>query len=166
MPMRRERSPDTDNLIRVLYGVNDKISDEQLAKRAGITVERMKQIIHSALKALERDYNIRFGRITKYGYKRMDDEDRVKSTFKTDKHLHRQVSREEVRIDRTNPDNLSMKSQHVRSAQGIKYAMLRQQTKMKMNPEEQTKPKPAPTPLPNIEDLIKKPHPFERRTEN
>lgn len=79
MPLNFERSFLTETAVFILRGVNDEITYQGLAHRAGVTIERIKTVIPSARRILQNE-KIIFGVITGVGLKRLGEADKARKT--------------------------------------------------------------------------------------
>lgn len=154
-PANFELSPDTEALIRVLYGVNDQISDEDLAKMSGLSMDRMRECDPSARQHLDKKYNILFGRVTNWGFKRIEGFGRTKTALKDLKSVNRKARRSKRRLEATNTADFTQNERHLHAAAGMAVSVIEAQSYMKMNPAPPPeKPKPQQTPLPIVTDLV------------
>ena len=93
MALAFERSPDTDATIDVLRACNDEIGYRDLAKRAGLSLPRMKSVLASARRVLAKD-GILFGAIRGEGLKRLTDHDKVRKPEQFKKRVFKGAGRE------------------------------------------------------------------------
>ena len=98
MVMSFERSPDTGAVMTVLTGVNDEITYQDLARRSGLGLRRVKEVLASARRGLL-SKDILFGTIRRVGLKRMAPTDTVKASEAGKKKAGRLFKREIRKLD-------------------------------------------------------------------
>lgn len=156
-PLNLERSPDTEAVIRVLYGVNDEISDADLANQARLHIKRVREVDQSARRYLEKNHNIWFARVTRWGFKRVEGFNRTKGGLKDLKSINRKAKRTVTRLEGTNTAEFTHHEMHLHAAAGMAASVIKQQSYMKLNPEKpKDEFKPQAAPLPNVTDLLKR----------
>ncbi len=154
MPMIFERSPDTDAVIKSLRGCNNEISYRDLARQAGLSLQRAKAVLPSARRALRSDSGVLFGVVRGEGLRRLTDEEKVKKPEAFKKRIFRGAGRE-LRDLGTIADfgRLSKNDQHKVTTNRTILSIIRQQANVKIE-------EPAPTkfttnPTPNVSALLK-----------
>lgn len=151
MPMTFERSPDTDAVILALRGCNNEISYRDLARQAGLSVGRAKQVLASARRALRAD-KILFGTIRGEGIRRLTDSDKVKKPEAFKRRVSRGAGRELKDLGTiANFGALEKVEQHSCTINRTVLNVLRQQARVK--PDLQ-KPDFAPQPMADVSRLV------------
>lgn len=152
MPLTFERSADTDAVIIALRGCNNEISYIDLARQAGLTVDRTKQVLSSARRALRSESGVLFGTIVGEGLRRLTDADKVKKPEAFKKRVFRGAGRE-IKDLATISDfgNLEKSDQHSVTTNRTVLNVLRQQAMVKPEPP---KVGTAPQPMANVAQLI------------
>lgn len=152
MPISFERSADTDAVIVALRGCNNEIGYAELAKQAGLTLARTKQVLSSARRAIRSESGVLFGTITGVGLRRLSDADKVKKPEAFKKRVFRGAGRE-IRDLSTISDfgNLSKPDQHSVTTNRTVLNVLRQQSLVKAEPK---KAETAPQPMVDTAKLI------------
>lgn len=152
MPITFERSADTEAVIVALRGCNGEIGYAELAKQAGLSVKRMKQVLSSARRALRSESGLLFGTIIGEGLRRLSDADKVKKPEAFKKRVFRGAGRE-IKDLSTISDfgNLSKSDQHSVSTNRTILNVLRQQSLVKPEPKKQ---EAAHQPMADISKLI------------
>lgn len=154
MPLTFERSVDTDALVTVLRGVNDEISYRDLARQAGLSLPRTKQVLRSARRALRAESGILFGCIVGQGLKRLTDSDIVKKPETFKKRVFRGAGRElKDQSLIANFGGLQKAEQHASTTNRTILNVIRQQANVKIEPP---KEKLAPQPMADVSKLIPK----------
>lgn len=158
--MTFERSPDTEAVINVLRGVNDEITYAQLARRTGLSVTRVKQVLPSARRILESDL-IGFGVIRGEGLKRLAPGDKAVLTVDVLDRIGRASGRGLKRTELTDVDynGMDKAAQHIHTGNRTIINLMRNQAKTKAQPPKPEEPKPEEpkpesAPLPNVSNLI------------
>lgn len=152
MPITFERSADTDAVIVALRGCNGEIGYNELAKQAGLSVQRMKQVLSSARRALRSESGKLFGTIKGEGLRILTDADKVKKPEAFKKKVFRGAGRE-IKDLATISDfgNLSKTDQHNVTTNRTVLNVLRQQALVKPEPKKQ---ETAPQPMADSSKLI------------
>jgi hypothetical protein len=150
MPLTFERSPDTDAVINVLRGVNAEISYQEIAKRSGLGLPRMKSVLTSARRTL-RSEGILFGTIIGEGVKRLTDQDLVRKPEAFKKRVMRGAGRELKDLGIINYDALSKLDQHSTTINRTILSAIRQSAAVK---PEKIVPTASPKPMANVERLV------------
>jgi hypothetical protein len=152
--MTFERSTDTDAVIVVLRGCNNEISYTDLARQAGLTVVRAKQVLASARRAVRAESGVLFGCIWGEGLRRLTDVDKVKKPEKFKKRVFRGAGRE-IKDLSTIADlgALQKSEQHSVALNRTVLNVIRQQAMVKPEP---SKMKVAALPLPDIDKLTQR----------
>ncbi len=153
MPLSLERSPDTDSVIVALRGCNNEISYQDLAKQAGLSVIRAKQVLASARRAIRSESGVLFGCIIGFGLRRLTDQDKVKKPESFKKRVFRGAGRE-IKDLNTISDfgQLAKVDQHSVTTNRTVLNVLRQQALVKPEPRKEPI---TPQPMANIAQLIK-----------
>lgn len=151
MPFIFERSPDTDAVIDTLIGCNDEITYQDIAARAGLSVERAKAVLPSARRVLRKS-GILFGTIMGRGVHRLTDLDKVKKPEAFKKRVARGAGRE-IKDLSTISDfgKLGKTEQHAVTLNRTLLHAIRQSAAVK--PKEVTTPITG-APLPNSASII------------
>jgi hypothetical protein len=151
--MTFERSADTDAVIVALRGCNNEISYKDMAKHAGLTLLRAKQVLPSARRALRAENGVLFGVIRGEGLRRLTDADKVKKPEAFKKRVFRGAGREIKDLGTISYDNLSKSDQHSVTTNRTVLNVIRQQATVKPEPPRTII---AAQPMANIEKLIPK----------
>lgn len=153
MPMTFERTSETDAVVMVLRGCNNEISYFDLAKQAGLSVYRAKQVLASARRILRAESGVLFGVIRGQGLRRLVDTDKVKKPEAFKKRVFRGSGRELKDLATiSNFAGLSKADQHSVATNRTILNVLRQQAIVK--PEPPSTARYAPQPTANISKLI------------
>lgn len=152
MPLTFERSADTDAVIIALRGCNNEISYVDLARQAGLTVDRTKRVLSSARRAIRSESGVLFGTIVGEGLRRLTDADKVKKPEAFKKRVLRGAGRE-LKDLATISDfgNLAKSDQHSVTTNRTVLNVLRQQAMVKPEPPKMST---APQPMANVAQLI------------
>ena len=152
MPLSFERSADTDAVIIALRGCNNEISYRDLARQAALTLDRTKDVLTSARRALRSESGILFGTIRGEGLRRLTDADRVKKPEAFKKRVFRGAGREIKDLATISDfDKLSKAEQHSVTTNRTVLNVLRQQATVKPEPP---KPAMAAQPMANVSKLL------------
>jgi len=152
MPLTFERSADTDAVIVALRGCNKEISYADLARQAGLALDRTKQVLASARRALRSESGILFGVIRGEGLRRLTDADKVKKPEAFKKRVFRGAGRE-IKDLATISDfgKLEKSDQHSVTTNRTILNVLRQQALVKPEPQKMNM---TPQPMANVAKLI------------
>src|SRR5262245_54309878 len=146
MAMTFERSPDTDATVDVLQAVNGEIAYADLARRAGLSLKRLMQVLPSA-RRIHRNTGILFGVIRGVGLKRMSDSDKVRKPEAFKQRVFRGAGRELKDLGHINYEPLSQTEQHSVTINKTVLNAMRQQAAVK---PEAPKVKTAAQPMPDV----------------
>ena len=153
MPLTLERSADTDAVIVALRGVNDEISYVNLARQSGLTLQRAKQVLPSARRALVSESGILFGVIQGEGLRLLNDEDKARKPDAFKKKVFKGAGRELKHLATISDFNaLAKTTQHKVTIDRTTLNVLRQQAAVRA---ELPKTRMTPQPMANVSQLIK-----------
>ncbi len=151
MKMTFERSPDTDAVIVALRGCNNEISYRDIARQSGLSLNRSKQVLASARRALRAD-KILFGTIRGEGLRRLTDSDKVRKPEAFKKRVFRGAGRELKDLSTiANFGGLEKVEQHSCTINRTVLNVLRQQARVKSDVQ---KEEMTPQPMANVSRLI------------
>jgi hypothetical protein len=152
MAMTFERSPDTDAVIRILRGCNDEISYLDLARQAGLSMQRMKAMLPSARRAIRAQSGVLFGVIRGEGLRVLRDTDKVRKPEAFKRKVMRGAGREIKDLSTISDFNgLDKADQHSVTTNRTILNVIRQQAQVKVEPQNVTI---TPLALPDTEKII------------
>jgi hypothetical protein len=154
MPLTFDRSPDTADVIAALRGVNGEISYKDLAKQAGVSIPRLKQVLPSARRVLFAENEILFGCVWGQGLRRMTDQDKVRKPEAFKKRVFRGAGRELKHLESIDLGRLSKSDQHITTTNRTILELMRREAQVKT--EAPAPMQTAPKPLPNMGRLVPK----------
>jgi hypothetical protein len=152
MSLTFDRSPDTNDVLEVLRGVNDEISYKDLAKKTSLTIARVKQVLPSARRMLFAQDGTLFGCIWGEGLKRMTDQDKARKPEAFKKRVFRGAGRELKHLESIEISRLSKADQHMTTTNRTILELMRREAQVRSEPPPPTQT--APKPLPDMKRLV------------